>query len=224
MSTPTANSILMSGGGSYASFKSHGDTITGTILDVGEPYHVREYNQTTQRSDGPPKYTKAGKPVYAFHLTLSTDERKPEDPDDDGTRVVDVNSWRMQDALRNAIRATGAQGLEVGARVTVSYTHDEVPGDPRSGKNFTAQYVRPTNVALMGDDQQSPATAPQQPAPQAPAQQQAPAAPAAPAAPSGEDKATKVRQLAALGMDAAAIAPQVGLDVDVVQMFLNQAA
>lgn len=224
--TPSANSILMSGGGAFASFKEHGDTVTGTILDIGEPYHVREFNQATQRSDGPPKYTKAGKPVYAFHVTLSTDERKPGDPEDDGTRVVDVNSWRMQDAIRNAIRSAGGPGLEVGARLTVSYTHDEVPGDKRSGKHYSAEYVRGANAALMGGGP-APAAAAQPVAPVAqpvapvavPAPVAEATAPAAPA-PQAENPATKAKGMAALGMTADQIAGAMGLDVGVVEYLL----
>jgi len=205
---PDANSILMSGGGKFASFKIPNDNVTGTIVDVGTPYHVREWNQVTQRSDGPPRYTKAGKPVYAFHVTLTTDERRADDPEDDGTRVVDVNSWRMQDAIRNAVRESGATGLEVGARLTLTYTGDEVPGDYRSGKKFTASYVRPANVALMADGGQ-PAT-PQQDPP-VPTPQPAPAA-----AQSEDTPAEKAQKLIALGMNNEQIQQVTGLDVSLI--------
>lgn len=218
--TPDANSILMSGGGAFASFKEHGDTITGTVTQVGDPYQVREWNQATMRSDGPPKFTKAGKPVYAFHVSLATDERDQFNPDDDGERTIDVNSWRMQDALRAAIKAAGAPGLELGAQVTLTYTRDETPGDNRSGKHYVAQYVRPANVALMGTGQPTPAAAPA-PAPvvQATPPVAAPApvvtapAPAPAAAPSAGDMA---KQLIAVGLDDAQIAATTGLEVAVI--------
>lgn len=205
MSTPTANSFLMSGGGSFVSFKEHGDTITGRVIDVGEPYQEREWNNTTQRADGPPKFTKAGKPVYAFHVTLETDEKRADDPDDDGVRVLDVRGWRMQQALRDAIRQTGSDGLHAGDQITVSYTHDEVPGDNRSGKNFQASYTRAANATLMSPEHPTP------PAPSAatPAQTTRPAqptqAPAATATPA-ENPAEIAKQMAAVGLDATAIA------------------
>lgn len=211
MSTPSANNILMSGGGSFASFKNHGDTITGTVTEVGEPYQVREWNNTTQRADGPPKFTKAGKPVYAFHVHLATDERDAFNPDDDGERIIDVNSWRMQDALRGAIKAAGGPGLEIGGRVTLTYTRDEVEGDSRSGKHYTAQYVRPANVALMGAEPVAT------PAPQA-----APPVAAAPA-PATAEPAALARQLIAVGLDDAAIAGATGLDPVVVATLRNAA-
>lgn len=169
----TANELLMSGGGHFAKFVTPGDTVTGRIISIGEPYQVKEYNQATGRADGPPKFTKAGKPVMAFHITLSTDEHA--DSEDDGTRVVDVNSWRMQDAIRNACRAAGSMsGLSSGATLTVTYTGDEVPGDPRSGKKYTAAYVSGANSALMADPTPAPVAA-------APAAAPAPVAATAPA-------------------------------------------
>ncbi|MFD2792561.1 hypothetical protein ACFS27_03270 [Promicromonospora vindobonensis] len=219
--TPDANSILMSGGGAFASFKEHGDTITGTVTQVGEPYQVREWNQATSRSDGPPKFTKAGKPVYAFHVSLATDERDQFNPDDDGERTIDVNSWRMQDALRAAIKGAGAPGLEIGAQVTLTYTKDEVQGDSRSGKHYAAQYVRPANVALMGGGQPAAAPAPapapvvqQAPAPAAPAPV-AVAAPA-PAAAATQSPADLAKQLIGVGLDDTAIAAATQLDPAVV--------
>lgn len=202
MEPQDANSILMSGGGKFASFKSHGDTTTGVIVDVGTPYQVREWNERTQRADGPPKFTKSGKPVYAFHLTLTTDERRADDPEDDGTRVIDVNSWRMQDALRNAVRGAGAGGLEIGAKVSLTYTSDETPGDNRSGKKFVAEYVRPGNVALMGGGE---------PAVSAPAPVEA-----APAV-SAETPAAKAQALIGLGMDDTQIQQVTGLDLAVIK-------
>ena len=177
----TANDLLMSGGGKFAKFIEPGDTITGEITNIGEPYQVREYNQATQRADGPPKFTKAGKPVMAFHVTLATTDRDPSNGEDDGTRVVDVNSWRMQDAIRNACRAAGAnRGLDLGGSLTVTYVGDEVPGDPRSGKKYTATYTGAANTALMGATAApAPAAATAAPAPAAAAPAAQAAAPAA---------------------------------------------
>lgn len=202
---PDANSILMSGGGKFATFKEPGDTITGVIVDVGTPYHVKEFNQVTQRSDGPPRYTKSGKPVYAFHLTLTTTERRPEDPEDDGTRVVDVNSWRMQDALRGAVRNAAAKGLTPGAQVTLTYIGDEVPGDKRSGKKFTAEYVSAANTTLMGAPAVAPAEEWATPAP----------APAA-ATPAGDSPAVKAQKLIDAGMTDQQINQVTGLDLAVI--------
>lgn len=169
----TANDILMSGGGTFVGFKTIGDTVTGSVVNIGEPYQAREFNNATNKCDGPLKVTKAGKPVMAFHITLSTSQRDPSNGEDDGTRVIDVNSWRMRDAIRNAVRAVAAPGLEVGAQLTVTYTHDETAGDPRSGKNYSASYSRAANSALMGE--QPPAAAQAAPA----VTQAAPAATAA---------------------------------------------
>lgn len=178
----TANDILMGGGGKFATFTAHNDSVTGQIVNIGEPYQVREWNQATGRSDGPPKFTKAGKPIYAFHVTLATSQRDPMDGDDDGIRVLDVNSWRMKDAIRDACRKAGAaQGLAVGGQLTVTYTRDEVPGDARSGKHYSASYVAGANADLMGE-QQAATPAPAAPAPQATRSAPQPAATPDPAA------------------------------------------
>jgi hypothetical protein len=106
----------------------------------------------------------------------------------------------MQDALRAAIKAAGAPGLEIGAQVTLTYTRDETPGDNRSGKHYIAQYVRPANVTLMGGGGQSE-TAP---------------APVAQSAPAAQSSAGLAKQLIAVGLDDAKVAETTGLDVAVV--------
>lgn len=226
---PDANAILMGGGGApTAKFPNPGDSIKGRVLAPPQAYQEREYDPNNPGGGAGRTYP-SGDPIMAVSVDLATDLRDPSIQEDDGTRRLFIEGQHLKAAVRDAIRATGAQGLEVGGVIELTFTHREDPEDKRSRKYWQARYTPAGNATLMGGEQQPAAQAPpaqqqapvqqQAPAPQPPAQHAAPAAPAP-----TQDLPAKVRQLASLGMDAAAIAPQVGLDVDVVQMFLNQAA
>ena len=163
-----ANSILMGGGGApRAKFTNHGDTVTGRITAISEPYQEREYDQNNPGGGAPKFYPKSGDPIMTFNVDLATTERDPSVEDDDGTRRVYMDGRRIKDAVRAGIRNAGASGLEIGGQLTIAYVGDEVPGDARSGKKYQVTYVSAANTALMGG--QTPA-----PAPAAPLVQQVP--------------------------------------------------
>lgn len=192
--TPTVDSILMGGGAQQAKFATPGTTFAGRIVQISDPYQEREYDPTNP-GNGAPKFFKSGTPIMSFYVDIDTGQRDPNVEDDDGIRRVYMDGQRIKKATKAAVLASGARGLTVGGHLTITYTSDEVPGDSRSGKNWTVVYQQgnaASNV-LMGEQEAPAAPAAtfnpvqaqqtghgwgqQQPAPQAPA---APAPAAAP--------------------------------------------
>ena len=196
----TANDILFGSGVPYAKFDAPGVTWSGRIVAISEPYQEREYVKGDP-GGGAPKTYPSGDPIMSFSIDLDTGLRDATIEGDDGRRRIYMDGARIKRAVRDAVKAAGARALVEGSHLSITYTSDEVPGDPRSGKNYAAQYTpgNPASNVLMGQQpaapqyQQAPAQpyAPQQPqyAPQQPVQaapvQQQPPAPAAPAAPAG---------------------------------------
>ena len=177
MSTNQIDDFLLGGGGKSASFETIGDTITGTILSA-------DVKQQTDIKDGSLKTWDNGDPIMQLVVSLQTSLR--DDEDDDGARAVYVKgskkagSRSLHDAVAQAVRASGAKGLEVGGTLTV--THDGTEASKTRGYNdrklYSAQYVAPDKVAqaagFLGTEQ---APAPVQPAPVPQAPAPAPAAP-----------------------------------------------
>jgi hypothetical protein len=183
-----ANDWLMGGGVKSASFPEIGASVTGTICRPPEVQQQRDYES------GELKFWDDGSPMQQIQVVLATDQRDPQIPEDDGLRAVYVKGT-LKNTVRDAIRQSGAPGLEVGGRLTVTYVAD---GEPRMKgsrklnppKIYSASYVpapaAQANAFLNGGEpgQQAPAAQPAPvpaPAP-APVPQPTPApAPAAPA-------------------------------------------
>lgn len=180
-----ANAVLM--GGSNAAgwkFADPGATHTGTIAEAPKAVQEREYDKDNP-GGGAPKFFPSGDPIMGVHVVLQTDERDASIEDDDGRRTFYCEGRYIKEAVRNAVRNAGANGLEVGGRLTVTFTHREDPMDKRSRKFWQVEYAPAGNAALMdGQPQQQAAPPAPQPTP-APAQP----APAAQPAPSDEQMA-----------------------------------
>lgn len=173
--TPTADSVLMGGGGAPAGKVDIGQPIHGRITQISAPYQEREYSKENP-GQGELKFFKNGNPILTFYVDLATDLRDPAIEDDDGTRRVYMDGSRIKKAVRAAVQAAGAQGLTVGSYLAITCTHYDEPNDRRSGKNYQVQYTpgAPANSVLMGDPNTGEVT-PQQVAQQA--QQYAPQQP-----------------------------------------------
>lgn len=146
--TITANDFLMGGGVKSASFPTIGTTVSGRIVRTPE---VRQ--QTTP--EGTPKTFDNGDPMMQLVVQVQTDQRDPQDTEDDGVRALYIKS-NMLAAVRAAVRTCGAKGLEVGGTLTVTYTGD---GEKKRSafnapKLYAATYTPPTaqaaNDYLMG--------------------------------------------------------------------------
>lgn len=177
----SAQDFLMGGGGAPAAkFETFGVICTGRILD--EPV-VR---QQSDLSTGKLKYWDNGDPMNQLVVTLATEQRDPDDHEDDGQRRLFIKG-QMQKVVRDAVRESGAKGLEVGGVLTITYIRN---GEAKRGMNppkeYTARYV-PAAVNHLNTPQPAPSPTA---APVAAAQPAAPApvaAPVAAAAPNGFD-------------------------------------
>lgn len=145
----TANELLMGGGGKSASFPEIGDTTTGRVSS--EP----KAQQQTDVNTGQPKFFANGDPMMQVVVQLATDQRDPDDPEDDGIRSLYIKS-NMLKAIREAVKATGAKGLEVGGTLTVTYTANGEKTNKAFNppKLYAASYTAPSaqaaNNLLMG--------------------------------------------------------------------------
>ena len=185
-----------------AKFEQPGVAVGGTILEIGEAVQAKEF------STGKPATWPDGSPKMQVRITLSTDERDPQDPTDEGKRNLWVSEsgkkGGMLAAIRDAVKEAGADTIRPGGILQMAMIgfdpESKNPQNPR--KLYQARYQAPAPAGGMfgGADQQQqvpasyqrvPTSYQQQQAPaaqyqQAPAsanpyqQQQAPAAPAAP--------------------------------------------
>ena len=146
------NDFLLGGGGGSAKFENVGDTVSGTIT-------ATEVKQQTDLKDNTPKTWDNGDPVMQLVVTLQTDQRDPENDDDEGIRNVYVKgskkagSRSLHDAVATAVRQSGAKGLEVGGTLSVTYTGEE-PSSTRGfnpRKLYSATYSAPDKAAQTGD-------------------------------------------------------------------------
>src|SRR5256885_7443643 len=144
MTLPNANQWLMGGGYTTAKFDKPGASVTGTVAE--QPTIQQQRNFDT----GALEFWDDGNPKYQLVVVLQTDQRDPDVQDDDGTRALYVRG-NLQKAIRDAVRQSGADGLETGGMVTVTYTGDAAP--TRKGINgaklYRAEYKPPAAAAAQ---------------------------------------------------------------------------
>lgn len=111
-------------------------SVTGTIEAVHPPEEILD-----PKDDKP-----TGK--YQIRIVLATDQRDSTIEDDDGRRTLYVKSW-MRGAVGDALRKAGAKEPQVGARLTVTFTHTQPPDRPglSKSKHYVAEYVPAANAA-----------------------------------------------------------------------------
>lgn len=175
-----ANDLLMGGGLAAAKFPTIGTSITGRI--VRKP----EVRQQTHIETGEPLTFANGDPRMQIIVSLATEEREADNPDDDGERALYIKG-NMLGAIRDAVRKASAKGLEVGGVLTVAYIADGEKKNKafNAPKLYNATYVPPTAQAANDMLMAAPASEPGQPA--WPAVAQTAAATPAPPAPPGVD-------------------------------------
>jgi hypothetical protein len=155
--TYSANDVLMGGGGApTAKFANPGDTLEGAIVAPPTVYQERDYDPNNP-GGGKPKTYPSGDPIMAVYVDVQTAHRDPSISEDDGVRRFYIEGRYLKTDVRDAIRRAGTNGLEVGGRLKVTFTHREDPMDKRSRKYWDVTYTPAGNAALMGD---SPAPAP----------------------------------------------------------------
>lgn len=210
-------------------FKTPGETHTGVITEISDRMPVTKYGTTD------PDYWPDGSPKQQVVITLATDERDPEDPNDTGERSLWVTESRKAGTILAAIIQATRQAnakLEIGGTLSVSFTgHDpnsKNPAQPRKlyaatyqppaagGGMFEQQPAQPAQpepqAAPAASQPTAPQAAPQQQVPQtAPVVNQQPTQPAQPepqAAPAqqlSDATVTGIKGLIAAGLDDATI-------------------
>lgn len=144
MTTPqqSPDAFLMGGGAKSAKFDSPGVIIGGKIVDSPQLVQQKDIGTAT------PKFWDNGDPMMQLVVKVATDAR--EDAEDDGIRAIYIKG-KMRDAVRDAVRTSGAQGLAIGGTLEVVYTGD---GEAKN-KGFTppklyqARYTAPDPSATF---------------------------------------------------------------------------
>ncbi len=137
---------FMGGGGQSVRFDNVGDTVTGVIL--ARP----EKKAQTDTETGEVKKFASGETRYIFTVRIQTELRDPQDPADTGERTLYLK-WKSLEAVRNAVRATGAPGLEPGGVLTLTLVGfgPKTKAAWNPPKLWAAQYAPPNhNDAFMG--------------------------------------------------------------------------
>lgn len=138
-----------------------GESHTGVLIDA-------DVQPATEFGTGEIKYRKDGvTPIMQLVITWRTEERDPNVPNDDGTRKVGC-SWRLEAEIRRAIKATGAEGMEEGGELTITFIGEEkVANTPGAkAKMYKASYVPPKayiggTVAVEEDGAEDEAAVPE---------------------------------------------------------------
>ena len=135
---------FMAGGAKTVPFDNIGDSVTGVVIAPPEP------RRQTDPETGEPKTFKNGQPMIMWAVRIATNLRDPQDPYDDGERMIYLK-WKSQDAVKNAVRASGARGLEPGGTLTLTMSGfgPKTKSAWNPPKEWTARYVPPTNDAFM---------------------------------------------------------------------------
>ncbi len=109
-------------------FETIGATVSGTVAYPPEDRQAREFGTNK------PRFYDDGNPVMQTKIVLDTAE---------GRRALYAQG-RMVYAIRDALFTSGAPDVEVGGRLTVTYTEDgEQKGGGKPPKVYTAAYEAP---------------------------------------------------------------------------------
>ncbi|MFJ9413077.1 hypothetical protein ACIRPT_02785 [Streptomyces sp. NPDC101227] len=166
--TPDPSDWLMGGGTKSASFNGP-PPITWSGAITTEPVLVQKRDFDTNE----PLFWPDGRPKQMLQVNIQTEERDPQDPEDEGVRALYLE-YRKANAVRDAVRAAGTRKLEVGGVLALTYTGDDLAAKKGRGmppKNYSASYTAPDPLAQTapGDIGAWAAAAPAAPAPQPPA-------------------------------------------------------
>lgn len=133
MSIDSSALDLLREGGTSFKFDTIGKVCKGTVVSA-------EGRQQTDYATKKPKTYDDGKPMMELVITLQTDERDPDNADDDGKRRLYARG-EMLKAIRTA---TGGK-MEEGGTLAVKYTGDGTPKQAgfNAPKLFQAEYKSP---------------------------------------------------------------------------------
>lgn len=118
---------LIGNSGLSAKFQTVGDAVAGRIVSF------EDYQEQDFYTKEPKVYEKSGDPVMGVRITLE------QEPGNEESRITLWAHGKLQlQAIRNAVRATNARDLEVGADLAVTFT-----GYQGRAKAYQAAYARP---------------------------------------------------------------------------------
>jgi hypothetical protein len=129
-----------SSGAPYFAFREVGTSIAGVICD--DPVE----RDATDPGTGEVQTYKDGNPKKVLVVTLQTNLN--EGPEDDGKRSVWISTVGQKRAVGDAIRESGRKGLDVGGKLTLTFTGFGEKTNPALNpmKVFSATY-QPPNVS-----------------------------------------------------------------------------
>lgn len=183
MTNPTSQDLLMGGGGAFFTWAAKnplGQYVTkpygqnGRTRVAGHLARIGDVIQQTDYSTGALQTWTDGKPKQQFAITLDVDWQNtndwdlingqwqqvgPKDADDKQRGIMIKQSSALQGTLRDAIKQSGASGLQLGAYIVIELVA-EVPGQGNPRKEFAVQYTPPAQGVAMGGQPQG--QAPQQ--------------------------------------------------------------
>jgi hypothetical protein len=216
MTTAHDTAALIAGpGGKTAKFATIGDTHEGVI----ESKDVRQRKDFQTQE---PLEWNDGSPQLEIVVALATSERADDDPDDDGVRKLYLKTWgQTMQELRRAVKAAGADDIEVGGHLKITYARD---GEIKTRgfnapKEFAMEYRKPSGTAgLINNGGQETPVEPTRQTGQT-QQAQAPAEPEQGSQPA--DQVAVAKKLIASGLDDQVIHGTTGLDLQVIAALRN---
>jgi len=141
------NKLLMQSGTKWVSFKVFNKHNICQILAEPEVRQQRDFDDPDVKLFWP-----NGDPRMEVVVEVMTAERDPEIENDQGVRSLHIKG-NMIASVREAVKRTGAPGLEVGGILDIAWTGvGEQKGKGEPPKSYTSVYTRPAsagNGALM---------------------------------------------------------------------------
>lgn len=139
-------------------FTNPGDRILGEVI-------FREVRQQIDYLTKEPKVWKSGDPMYQLVVHVQTKMFDPSIENDQGVRAVYIKGRQMETVIRDAVRAAGAPGIQVGGQLSLTYIGPDMTSEaPIKPHAFQAAY-RPAPAAgvMPGQPQQFARQAPADP-------------------------------------------------------------
>lgn len=129
-------------------FVNPGDRILGEVV-------FREVRQQIDYLTKEPKVWKSGDPMYQLVVHVQTQLRDPSIENDQGLRAVYVKGRQMEAVIRDAVRAAGAPGIQVGGQLSLTYIGPDMTSEaPIKPHAFQAAYrAAPVAGVMPGQPQ-----------------------------------------------------------------------
>jgi hypothetical protein len=157
------------GNSKFAAFTQPGATVAGTITEISDQKQATKWNPD-KNAKRELDFWPSGDPVMEVWVTVQTNERDPQDPEDTGLRTIVVTVNQKQGgqlaAIMDACEAVGAETPLPGGFLALTFTHfdpeSKNPQNPR--KLYAGKYQAPApgGGAFTQPAAQAPATAPQE--------------------------------------------------------------